>query len=331
MKIEKRALLLCGCVFALAFVLIASAQAAPTLYNGSIKTTWGRVMTPAWPTSPAPGETCPCPPQNLPFGQANTGPPVAGTFPFNVIGSNPAGFTVPAGALTLMTSGTWTDPPTPYLFSSTVFTGSVTSGTLTAGGGPGSTTFNPKVGPPPIPASQLRVGFIAGTNQFGGTLSMLGNFYNYFSWVSEVYGPGLFKAYVNFPLQAGHPFGATVMATGMASHTTLTTMGQPFVVTSYYTGFGFPWTTGTVTGIAFTGTKPTSTSAMGFDGRNAAGTIGSVQLVTPWITYYQGTYDGAITGTSVMLIDTPEPGHVLMLAAGLAVVGLLFGMRTHKR
>jgi hypothetical protein len=329
MKIDDRALFGFAGAFALVFVLGATAQAAPTLYDNEVFTSYARVMTPAFPPSPAPGETCPCPPVMIPAG----GTPAVGTFPFNVIGSSPAGLTVPAGVIGLTASGTNTNPITPYVFSSTVFSVLNQSGTLTAGGGPGSGTFAPRAGVPPVPASRLRVGFVAGTNQFGGTVSLLGNFYNYFSWVSTIYGPGLFKGYANFPLMAGRTFAGTVMATGMASHTTLTSMGQPFVTTTLYTAWGFPWTTGTVTGIAFTGTAPTSTSAMGFDGRNAAGTTGTLQLVTPWIDYFRGSYDGGVAGTSVWVVtmETPEPGHVILLGTGLATLGFLYRMRTRKR
>ena len=108
--------------------------------------------------------------------------------------------------------------------------------------------------------------------------------------------------------------------TGIFTNTAMTSIMVPVVLD---VGF-FPWTTGTVWAEDNGGQFQTIRSSMGNDGRNAAGTTGTLQIVSPWeanLTPFLNLYFG---GTARVDFNfTPEPATTGLLAAGvMALIGL---------
>jgi hypothetical protein len=94
----------------------------------------------------------------------------------------------------------------------------------------------------------------------------------------------------------------------------------------------FPWTTGRVVASDRSGNFWTFRSRQGFDNRNAAGTSGTLQLVTPALTDIQGLAPLPFAITSVMTIQfMPEPGATLLLGAGVITLFGLYAVRRRQR
>jgi hypothetical protein len=84
------------------------------------------------------------------------------------------------------------------------------------------------------------------------------------------------------------------------------------------------WTTGQVGVFAKTGAYYTSHWRTGFDNRTPGG-LGNIQLVTPTLTHWLSPGWNSHTAQVGMLqLHVPEPGAVLLLAAGVGVLGLLY-------
>jgi hypothetical protein len=92
----------------------------------------------------------------------------------------------------------------------------------------------------------------------------------------------------------------------------------------------FPWTTGKVIASDKSGNFWTLRTRSGFDNRNAAGTLGSLQLVSPAITdIVSGIAPLPFAITSVLVLTfTPEPGATLLLGAGVIT---LLGLHVARR
>jgi len=120
--------------------------------------------------------------------------------------------------------------------------------------------------------------------------------------------------------------------TAMFVHTTATSGMEPLAFSTDLAFFGFPWTTGSVSGVAFTGYAPTRTTAMGYDNRSTGGK-GTIQLVTPLVYSFDSLPFGDVGGFAntwkVKLTFVPEPRGLLMLGAGFALLGLVY--RTPRR
>jgi hypothetical protein len=105
-----------------------------------------------------------------------------------------------------------------------------------------------------------------------------------------------------------------------------TPMGQVKVTTILAVGFGTLWTTGQVGNFAIDGAYATSLWRTGYDNRNESG-IGAIQLVTPTLTFWLSP--GWNTNTAqvgLLTIHVPEPGAMLLLAAGAGALVVLRGM-----
>jgi len=98
-----------------------------------------------------------------------------------------------------------------------------------------------------------------------------------------------------------------------------------------------PWITGTVTIIDYSPYSTRTYTAMGLDGRNDAGTSGSISLVTPRLLNSFQAFGGSVatslnrTGsvTTLTLSFLPEPGRIALLGGGL--LGLLaLSRRRHE-
>jgi hypothetical protein len=278
------------------------ARSAPAMYTGSVHVRiWGI---------------------QIPYGAALDYPGVANAPPghaVSLVGGGPAGFALASRQLTLATSMVDPSPPATNLdFRSTRFTAENDAGNFFAGGGPAAATFQPMTS---IPASQFGASFSGGQG-FGGVMKLLGQF----DWTGEL-GPGCgfcpFRTAI--PLSPiGGPPGGTATATAYLGDS----LSSPTLVTA--TVWGFPWGTGAVGAVAnVTPTySATTTAAAGTDQRTASG-MGTLQLVTPFLVrvkshppacggcenrwYYAGT-------ARTELHFVPEPGALVMLAAGLGVL-----------
>jgi hypothetical protein len=62
----------------------------------------------------------------------------------------------------------------------------------------------------------------------------------------------------------------------------------------------------------------------GYDNRTAGG-VGNIQLVTPSLTHWLSpSWNSHTAQVGMLKIQVPEPGAVLLLAAGGGVLGLLY-------
>ena len=124
---------------------------------------------------------------------------------------------------------------------------------------------------------------------------------------------------------------------GTTRPTFFTTTAQPFKIKG---GFPptipatvpqefFPWTTGRVIASDQDGNFFTFRTKTGFDNRNAAGTSGTLQLVTPMLTAVTGQLlNIPFAPTSVLTITfAPEPGATLLLGGGALTLLLLYAWR----
>jgi hypothetical protein len=103
-----------------------------------------------------------------------------------------------------------------------------------------------------------------------------------------------------------------------------TPKGAVKVSTILAIGSGTLWTTGQVGNFAKTGAYYTSLWRTGYDNRTSGGR-GSIQLVTPTLTHWLSPGFNTHTAQLGMLtIQVPEPGALLLLAAGGGVLGLLY-------
>jgi hypothetical protein len=233
----------------------------------------------------------------------------------------------------------------PYLQSFTYATFVNAAGSFFAGGGaviagPGGTgmgtaAYNNKTGMNGSGTWRIR----AGKNQFGGVMGLLGKYgatgkytitgktgtYNGVSSWAMV--PDIGRPLYNTQIDTGamgtpiyqNPFTKTDM------WYKTTPKGAVKVSTIRAVGSGTLWTTGQVGAFAKTGAYYTSQWRTGYDNRDSQG-YGNIQLVTPTLTHWLSP--GFNTHTAqigiLKLSVVPEPGAVLLLAAGGGVLGLLY-------
>jgi len=116
---------------------------------------------------------------------------------------------------------------------------------------------------------------------------------------------------------------ATVMYTLFYYHTLLMQQSTIMMI-----GSRFPWTTGSVT-VTATGRGPNNTIERRHGSDNRVAGVGTVQLVTPIITkWLQPSINFETGGIGVLRIKfVPEPASVLMLVAGLSLLGVLHRAR----
>jgi hypothetical protein len=250
------------------------------------------------------------------------GKPLTGSGTASLMGSAPAGFTIPAGILAAL--GTGSIPPLGGVFidwftyktSGDLRNG---AGSFKAGSGPGAFTFfrgTPRTG----------VASVSGGSSFGGVMKLLGTL----SWSVGGFSR-YFTPYLTF--KSGGPLGAAFVAGGNPMNTGISPWYRSTIPGGYFStrqvyNTGFPWTTGMA--IAFNSTGfPTYVQATGYDNRTALG-LGTIQLVTPMLAHYFGF--GGYSESSIAILNlkfVPEPSAVLMLAVGAGVLALLY--RFHRR
>jgi hypothetical protein len=107
-----------------------------------------------------------------------------------------------------------------------------------------------------------------------------------------------------------------------------TPKGKVEVTTILAIGSGTLWTTGQVGNFAKTGAYYTSLYRTGYDNRTPGGR-GNIQLVTPTLTHWLSPgFNTHTAQIGLLTIQVPEPGVVLLLAAG---AGALVWLRRISR
>jgi hypothetical protein len=224
----------------------------------------------------------------------------------------------------------------PYLQSFTYATFVNAAGSFFAGGGPAAALgYNNKTG---MNTGTWRIQ--AGKNAFGGAMGLLGKY----GGTGKYSITGKTGTYVGISSWAmvpdvGRPLFNTIIGSGTMgtplyqnpfSKTDMwyktTPKGKVKVSTLRAIGSGTLWTTGQVGGFAKTGAYYSSAWRTGYDNRTPGG-LGNIQLVTPTLTHWLSPGFNSHTQSIGMLkIRVPEPGAMLLLAAGAGVLALLHRM-----
>ncbi len=322
--------------FVLVLSLGAPASAGPAMFQATLDIFW--IGTNTGPTGAAarhfhlpldvgcnpyfPGGTT-CGPTTV-----ENGVPLTGSGTANVIGSAPAAFALPKGAIARSFSGAF---PTLYptyrgsfvsgqLYNDSVATPSGGAGFFAAGSGAGSLThaYNP--------SSQGAARIAAGTRQFGGLMGLLG----------EV---SLFRdLYFTPPVAGSVPivtgFGV-VGITPVIGRSNANTANKTRHMLYYERGryrsaaypvvaTGFRWTTGTVYAYDSVGRYASRFALAGYDNRSPMG-LGTIQLVTPFLAHWATSPapDHTAGIASLRIHFVPEPHAALLLAAGVALLAAL--------
>ena len=288
------------------------AQSGPALYTSEIRINlWER---------------------QVPYGALHSHPAMGNSPSGNLAslsGQGPAGFTLPAGQITLMTSLVETSPaPASLDFRSTNFSGANAGGNFFDGGAPGVPSFKPL---PSIPANQFGVNFSGGPARFGGVMNLLGS-YNWFGVFTNI--PPYRTPIPLTPI--GGPVGGT--ATAM---TYLGGTAGPFTFVTV-TVWGFPWDTGTVSATASVpgSYSQSMTTAMGTDLRTASG-LGTLNLVSPFLARVNvkpsdcggcvnNWYYAGIADAQIQFVPEPSANAALAVGAG-TLVALRLRSKRRKR
>lgn len=249
---------------------------------------------------------------------------------------------LPQSAISIVTTG-FNATYYPYIQSHTYANIRNEAGTFFAGGGPafGKGTHS-HTGMGQTSGSWF---IHEGDRGFGGVMGLLG-FYGVAH--AKYVVPGKSGTYVNSPSDWNMrtPIGRVQYATPTA----FTPMGKasnwnnPHTLTDSATnnvngnmstwivgGWGTPWTTGSLTLFAKAGIFTTILHRAGYDSVTAGG-VRNIQLVTPTLTHWIGpgfqTHTGQIGILNLQI--TPEPGAILMFAAGGGLLALLYGVSRRR-
>ncbi len=247
------------------------------------------------------------------------GAPLTGQGKANISGSAPFDFSLKSRNLTRVTYGSF--PPYPGIsYTKTLAALENAAGIFAPGKGPGSFSFVPALG-----AGQTGVAVVAGMNQFGGVMQLIGSF------GTEIAGStsGGGEWYGSFPTWGFTIVGAKYARTAKISGTIEFT-SPPVTYTSVAVVTGFPWTTGQVAVVAAGGFGfPTALVRSGYDNRTAEGG-GTIQMVAPRLTHWAGgAHWGEVAVLNVKFV--PEPKGWLMLVAGLGLLGAMHRARPKPR
>ena len=217
----------------------------------------------------------------------------------------------------------------PFVYRYTYATLRNDAGVFGPGKGPGDFTIQYNVGPNPVATIKVK----QGAAKFGGTMRMLGAYttklcyfhaqacslgeidwrYDAVGAAADTSGGVVTQGYLVYA-------GEVYYHTGIMQQSTISVRGSRF-----------PWTTGSVTVKATRrGPRKTVHYAHGYDNRNSTGE-GTIQLVSPLLTRWN-TADAFVTyetgGIGILRIKfIPEPHPLLMLAAGVSLLGVGYRMR----
>jgi len=247
--------------------------------------------------------------------------------------SSPASVALPQSAFQITATGYMphSNPTASYNHTYATFTNA--AGVFFAGGGPaaglGSKTHTGM-------GQQLGSWAIhEGANGFGGAMGLLGRL----GAKERFIATGMVGTYVgtvswNMVPALGRTPYATVIGTTSSG---MNLYQNPFVILDVFTnllngqqsvrvarGSATPWTTGSVTVYADTDIAVTVLHRAGFDTTTPSG-VRNIQLVTPalthWIRANRNIHTGHIGILNLRIV--PEPGAVLLLAAGAGVLVML--------
>jgi hypothetical protein len=262
------------------------------------------------------------------------GVPLTGSGTVNAIGSAPAAFALPKGAIARNFSGAF---PTFYptylgsfvsggLYNDSVVTASGGAGFFSAGAGAGSLTH--AYSPSSFGAARIA----AGAKQFGGLMGLLGTV----DWYRDLYFTPPVVGSV--PIVTGFGVVGITPVIGRSNANTASTARHMQYYergrlrsAAYPVGAtGFRWTTGTVYAYDSVGRYASQFTLAGYDNRSPMG-LGTIQLVTPFLAHWaMSPAPDHVAGIASLRIHfAPEPHAALLLAAG---VGLLAALRrsSHK-
>jgi hypothetical protein len=227
----------------------------------------------------------------------------------------------------------------PYIYSYTYATIRNNKGVFGPGQGPGSFTY--KYLPVEGKASGSTVASIMvakGTNQFGGTMRMLGAMTTKVCYWLRAGGGGCSLGEHNWRYEAIGASAQHVNSAGVLTMGAIYTHYERYYNTAQgaysaitLSGSRFPWTTGTVTITAIArGPHKTVHYAHGYDNRNTTTGLGkgTIQLVSPVLTRWFGSVDYETGGIGVLRIKfIPEPQTWVMLVAGVSLLGVATRLR----
>lgn len=261
-------------------------------------------------------------------------PTGTGSLAVGTVTPNPS-FMLPYNAVSGSFSGKFVlNQPTSYPFytSYTSVMVGIESGTFSQGGGPGSAAWCPgyfnATGCPNTTTANAGTepGLIRVTGSgFGGTARLLGTV---FARLVIRFGPGFLTGTLVMPGGAiGAATGVTAMGYGTLYHTV-----QRFTTMSSITTTGMPWTTGAIVATQSAGIVTTVQTTSGYDNRNAAGTTGTIRLVTATLRHFNatGANDEITQKHALTLQFLPEPDSTLSLVAGLISLSGLYGLQRRR-
>lgn len=250
--------------------------------------------------------------------------------------ANPRGFTMPKSGISRMTSGasflnsesTWL----PLLSGTARFNFEIEyadlrndAGVFGKGAGPGNFT---------ISHAGTRAKVTAGSNQFGGTMRLLGQYRTNRGLELATTSQGETPWNLQY-IGAGASTMAGVVKAGF-QYTATETRGYYYFGKVYYsprtaTISVFPWTTGVAEVTAMGGPQSTILKRTGYDNRTAGG-AGNIQLVSPSLTRWKNSYSDYYTGSiaTIKLTFIPEPDAWMMLASGIGALVLLYRVNSER-
>jgi len=252
------------------------------------------------------------------------GHPATGSGTLSEKAGAPLGFTLPQSAFGVTTSGTLGTFP-PYLQTITYATFVNAAGSFFAGGGAAAANgYNNKTPMTGMDLGSWRIR--AGVNGFGGAMGLLGKYGA--SGKYTVPGvTGTFHGTSSWPMvkAVGRPLPSGTLNPFSKTDKWYKTTPKGGIETSTINaiGTGTLWTTGQVGNIALVGEYYTELWRTGYDNRTPGG-LGTIQLVTPTLTHWLApAWSTHSAQVGLLKIHVPEPGAVLLLAAGIGALLML--------
>lgn len=264
------------------------------------------------------GKTTPPRPLYCPLSVLQKGHPATGAGVLvQGAGATPS-IMLPQSALGVTTTGLLQSYGYTGYISETYATFANAAGTFFAGGGPAATGKGKGRITHVGPTSRTGTWIIRqGKRGFGGAMGLLGKFGATMYWGASVGG---FTSTTSWNM---------IRALGRsAADPDRTFTNIPTSVsggTSINVATGTPWTTGTVTLYARDGSYDCFSTVLrraGYDNRTPLG-VGNIQLVTPSLTHWWSGWNHTGHIGILKLHLAPEPGSLLLLAAGAGVLVVL--------
>jgi hypothetical protein len=209
------------------------------------------------------------------------------------------------------------------------------AGALAPGGQTGSASYcfdfagNPNCTDPGAAALNGRLAYVAGPNNFGGTMRILGGTPGFLRRTDggvSVQRVGFFAAPLS---QVGGPFSETKPETQMAYLYAVPNLTTPTATSTNPIVFGgLPWGTGMVYGQATGGAGQLPTQSFSYTGGDSrVNGLGNINLVSASMA--ASTATNTFPTATVLSLNVPEPGVTAMFAVGL-VAAVVLGLRRKR-